>query len=95
MIRSLLLVTLLSLTSISMAFEPFEVEDIRLNGADRISHGTIFTYLPIEKGDTANKRSVSRSVKSLFRTGYFSDVKILRDGHVLVVKLVERQPLHQ
>ena len=90
MIRSLLLVTLLSLTSVSMAFEAFEVEDIRLNGADRISHGTIFTYLPIEKGDTVNKRSVSRSVKSLFRTGYFSDVKILRDGNVLVVKLLER-----
>jgi outer membrane protein insertion porin family len=90
MIKSLLLITLLSLTTLTMAFEPFEVEDIRLIGADRISHGTIFTYLPIEKGDTVNKRNLARSVKSLFRTGYFSDVKMLRDDNVLVVKLVER-----
>ncbi|HHL31421.1 MAG TPA: outer membrane protein assembly factor BamA, partial [Oceanospirillales bacterium] len=90
MIKSLLLITLLSLTTLTMAFEPFEVEDIRLIGADRISHGTIFTYLPIEKGDTVNKRNLARSVKSLFRTGYFSDVKMFRDDNVLVVKLVER-----
>ena len=45
MIKSLLLITLLSLSSVGFAFESFEVEDIRLVGADRISHGTIFTYL--------------------------------------------------
>ena len=90
MIKSFILTALLSLSSIALAFEPFTVEDIRLDGASRISHGTIFTYLPIEKGDRVTKRSVTRSVKSLFRTGYFSDVKIYRDGDVLVVKLVER-----
>jgi len=90
MIKSLLLFTLLCLTTIAMAFEPFVVEDIRLDGADRISHGTIFTYLPIEKGDTVNNRNISRSVKSLFRTGYFSDVKIYKDGNILVIQLVER-----
>lgn len=90
MIKSLILLTLLSLTSIVNAFEPFEVEDIRLVGADRISHGTIFTYLPIEKGDTATQRNVTRSIKSLFKTGYFNDVKISRDGNILVVKVVER-----
>ncbi|HPI95974.1 MAG TPA: outer membrane protein assembly factor BamA, partial [Gammaproteobacteria bacterium] len=90
MIKSLLLITLLSLSSVGFAFESFEVEDIRLVGADRISHGTIFTYLPIEKGDTVTQSSVTRSIKSLFRTGYFSDVKISRDGSVLVVSLTER-----
>ena len=90
MIRSLLLFTLLSITTISTAFDSFVVEDIRLNGAERISHGTIFTYLPIEKGDTASQRNISRSIKSLFRTGYFSDVKILRDDNILVVEVVER-----
>ncbi|VAW38830.1 Outer membrane protein assembly factor YaeT [hydrothermal vent metagenome] len=90
MIKSFLLFTLLNLTTTAMAFESFEVEDIRLNGADRISHGTIFTYLPIEQGDTVSKGNISRAVKSLFRTGYFSDVKIYRDGNILVVKLVER-----
>ena len=90
MIKSLLLFTLLSITTISTAFDSFVVEDIRLNGAERISHGTIFTYLPIEKGDTVNPSNISRSIKSLFRTGYFSDVKILRDNNVLVIEVVER-----
>jgi outer membrane protein insertion porin family len=90
MIKTLLLTILLGLTTFAMAFEPFVVEDIRLDGADRISHGTIFTYLPIEKGDKVTNRSISRSIKSLFRTGYFNDVKILREGNILVVKVVER-----
>lgn len=90
MIRSLLLFTLLGITTITPAFDSFVVEDIRLNGAERISHGTIFTYLPIEKGDTVTARNISRSIKSLFRTGYFSDVKILRDDNILVVEVVER-----
>ncbi len=90
MIRSLLLFTLLSLTTASLAFDSFVIEDIRLNGADRISHGTIFTYLPLEKGDTVTEKNVARSIKSLFRTGYFSDVKILRDDNILIIEVVER-----
>lgn len=88
--RSFILFALLSLSTVSTAMETFVVEDIRLNGAERISHGTIFTYLPIEKGDKATARNISRSIKSLFRTGYFSDVKMLRDGNVLVIQVIER-----
>ena len=90
MIKSLLLFTLISLATLASAFEPFIVEDIRLDGADRISHGTIFTYLPIEKGDKVTKRNVTRSIKSLFKTGYFNDVKISRSGNILLIKLSER-----
>lgn len=90
MIKSLILMALLSVSTIGATFEAFEIEDIRLIGADRISHGTVFTYLPVEKGDKVSQSNITRSVKSLFRTGYFSDVKIYRDGNVLVVKLVER-----
>ncbi len=90
MIKSLLLYTLLFLSIAANAFEPFEVEDIKLLGADRISHGTVFTYLPIEKGDRVTKQTISRSIKSLFRTGYFSDVKLVKDGKILIVKVEER-----
>ena len=43
--------TLSSAQSTSTAFEPFTVSDIRLDGLQRISPGTVFTYLPIERGD--------------------------------------------
>lgn len=90
MIKKSLLILLLTLSNFAFSFDPFEVEDIRLDGADRISHGTIFTYLPIEKGDMVSKRTITRAVKSLFRTGYFSDVKILKDGQIVVVRVIER-----
>ena len=32
--------------------EAFTVSDIRIDGLQRISAGTVFTYLPIERGDT-------------------------------------------
>jgi outer membrane protein insertion porin family len=90
MVKSLLLFILLGFTTFVLAFESFEVEDIRLVGADRISHGTIFTYLPIEKGDNVTNKSVARAIKSLFRTGYFNDVKISREENILVINVIER-----
>jgi len=90
MIKKFLLVSILLVATAAQAFEPFEVQDIRLEGAERISRGTIFTYLPIEKGDEVTDRDIKRAIRSLFRTGYFDDVKIAREGNILVVKLKER-----
>jgi outer membrane protein insertion porin family len=72
------------------AFEPFEVTDIRVEGLERISPGTVFNYLPIKVGDTVNSGDTVNAVKALFKTGFFSDVRIERDGSVLVVYVKER-----
>lgn len=72
------------------AAEPFEVEDIRIIGADRISHGTIFAHLPIERGDTVDQQMVKAAIRSVFSTGYFSDVKLAKEDNVLIVRVVER-----
>ncbi|MCF6300771.1 MAG: outer membrane protein assembly factor BamA, partial [Proteobacteria bacterium] len=70
--------------------EQFRVDDIRIIGADRISHGTIFSHLPIERGDTVDAEIIRTSIKRLFATGYFHDVKLSKDGNVLIIRLSER-----
>jgi outer membrane protein insertion porin family len=72
------------------AFEPFEVEDIRIIGADRISQGTIFSHLPMERGDEVDAQMVRSGIQRLFSTGYFSDIKMSKDGSILIVTVEER-----
>ena len=68
----------------------FVVEDIRIEGIRRISAGTIFNYLPVRVGDDANDRTAGDAIRKLFETGFFKDVRVERDGDVLVVQVVER-----
>ncbi len=88
--RKLILLVLLALAFSVNAMEPFTVSDIRIIGADRISHGTIFSQLPIKRGDVVTKQLVSTSVRRVFATGFFQDVKLAKDGDVLIVRVVER-----
>ncbi len=85
-----LIILLLLFTFNVKALESFTVSDIRIIGADRISHGTIFSYLPIERGDVVDSDAVRSGIKSVFSTGYFSDVKMLKDGDVLITEVEER-----
>ena len=36
----------------ALAFEPFAVKDIRVEGIQRTEAGTVFGYLPVKVGDT-------------------------------------------
>lgn len=84
----LLLTIFLSATA--HAFEPFLVEDIRVEGLQRISAGTVFNYLPVKIGQTIDTKDSIEAVKALFKTGFFNDVYLERDGDVLVVYVEER-----
>jgi len=72
------------------AFEPFEVKDIRVEGLQRISAGTVFNSLPIKLGQTVDTAASIDAVSALFATGFFNDVRLERDGDVLVVYVKER-----
>jgi outer membrane protein insertion porin family len=72
------------------AFEPFVVQDIRVEGLQRISAGTVFNYLPIKLGQTVDTEDSIAAVSALFDTGFFNDVSLERDGNVLVVFVKER-----
>ena len=70
--------------------DEFQVLDIRIEGLQRVSAGTVFASLPVSVGDIIDDTSVREATRSLFRTGYFADVIIARENGILVVGLVER-----
>lgn len=72
------------------AFEQFVIKEIRVEGLQRIEVGTVFNYLPISVGDTLNDQRAAEAIRALFKTGFFSNVSLERQGNVLVVKVVER-----
>ena len=75
--------------------EPFTVTDIRLDGLQRISAGTVFTYLPIERGDTVDQERTGDAIRALYKTGFFEDVRIDRQGGILIVTLTERPAINK
>jgi outer membrane protein insertion porin family len=52
------------------------VSDIRIDGLQRIGAGTVFTYLPIERGDTVDSAQIGEAMRALYRTGFFEDIRI-------------------
>jgi outer membrane protein insertion porin family len=73
----------------------FTVSDIRIEGLQRISAGTVFTYLPVERGDTLDSASAADSIRALYATGFFEDVRLDRQGDILVVTVVERPAINK
>ncbi|MEP6657037.1 MAG: outer membrane protein assembly factor BamA [Betaproteobacteria bacterium] len=74
----------------ALAFEPFVVKDIRVEGVQRTEAGTVFSYLPIKVGDRVDDERAAQAVRALFATGFFRDVRIEADNDVLVVAVQER-----
>jgi len=77
------------------AIEKFVIKDIRAQGLQRISAGTVFNYLPLKVGDTVTTESLSAAIRALYKTGFFRDVSLQREGQVLVVKVIERPAVAQ
>jgi outer membrane protein insertion porin family len=73
----------------------FTVSDIRVDGLQRISAGTVFTYLPIERGDTIDQSRAAEAIRALYRTGFFEDVRLGRQGDILVVTVTERPAINK
>ena len=68
----------------------FQISDIRVNGLQRVSAGSVFSALPLNIGDEVDDPELVEATRSLFRTGFFQDIQLGREGDVLVINLVER-----
>jgi outer membrane protein insertion porin family len=68
----------------------FTVGDIRIEGLQRISEGTVYNYLPVNIGDRLDERRVDEALRALYATGFFRDVEVRRDGGTLVIAVLER-----
>ncbi|HKC45565.1 MAG TPA: outer membrane protein assembly factor BamA [Burkholderiales bacterium] len=79
----------------ALAFEPFVIRDIRIEGIQRVEAGTVFGYLPLKVGETMTEDKAAQAIRALFATGLFKDVRIEVDGDVLVVAVEERPAIAQ
>ncbi|MBI0331307.1 outer membrane protein assembly factor BamA [Burkholderia plantarii] len=74
----------------AFALDPFTVTDIRIEGLHRIEPGSVFAYLPVKQGDTFTDDLASESIRKLYATGFFNDVKVATEGSVVIVRVQER-----
>ncbi|MGE8358071.1 MAG: POTRA domain-containing protein, partial [Microvirgula sp.] len=77
------------------AVAPFVVRDIRVEGLQRTEPGTVFNYLPLKVGDTFTDDRAESSIKALFATGFFYEVRVETEGDVVIVSVDERPVVAQ
>lgn len=76
--------------SVAQTSSDFVVEDIRIEGLQRVALGAALTYLPVQRGDTLNSFRVAQLIRSLYSSTHFESIDISRDGNTLIVKVIER-----
>jgi len=90
--RRILIILLvgLFLSKSALALDPFTIADIRVEGLQRISEGTVFSYLTVDAGDLLTASSARQAIRSLFKTGFFNSIDLEREGNILVINVAER-----
>lgn len=84
-----LLTTTLIVSPVVTAAESFIVEDIQVKGLQRTPVGTVYNYLPVKVGEEFNIDNAGFAIRALFKTGFFKDVTLDRDGSTLIVRVKE------
>jgi outer membrane protein insertion porin family len=80
---------------LAQTIDPWIVRDFRVEGAQRISEGTIYNYLPINIGDTLDDQLVREAIRAIYATGFFREVEFRRDGSTLVLAVLERPSIDE
>ena len=75
------------------AAHAFVVQDIKVEGLQGISKDTVISYLPVQVGEQFNAGQSANVIRTLYGTGFFSDVSVGQQGNVLVIHVTERPVL--
>lgn len=81
--------------STSANSENFKVQDIQITGLQRVALGAALTNVPFSVGDQVSEFVIGQSIKALFKSGYFSDVKVFRDGDSVIYQVTERPTISE
>ena len=77
------------------AEQKFQVEDIEVKGLQRVALGAALTHIPFNVGDSLNDFRISQSIKSLYKSGHFNDIRVSRDGNRLIYRVHERETISE
>jgi outer membrane protein insertion porin family len=70
----------------------FTVTNIRVEGLQRITEGTVFNQLPVNIGDRVTPQRLREALRALNATGFFRDVELRREQPGVLVVVVQERP---
>jgi len=71
------------------------VNDIKVEGNQRIDPSAVMTYLGIRPGQNVSREDMDEALKKLYDTGFFSDVGLANNNGVLTVNVGENPSVNQ
>ena len=86
----LLVILVLNFLTLAVAADSFVVKKIEINGLQRTSADTVYSYLPITQGEVLRPGQTAEIIKALYDTGFFEHITLTRHGSTLVINVVER-----
>jgi outer membrane protein insertion porin family len=95
MIKIRLFLSLVLLCPTIALAQTFTIEDLRVEGLQRVSAGSVFSAVPVRVGDQADEAAIQDTIRSLFQTGFFNDIAVYRDANVLVIEVSERPAISE
>ncbi len=92
-IKKIAFAVLLGVFGSTVQAQEFQVQDIEVKGLQRVALGAALTHIPFNVGDTLNNFRISQSIKALYKSGHFNDIRVFRDGNRLVYRVRERETI--
>ena len=87
--KNFFLILLFSFLSISNYLSAEIYEEIKVEGSNRLSVETVIMFSGLKLGVDLNQNDLNSSIKKLYKTNYFKDIKIFTNDRTLKIKIIE------